>query len=77
MTTIALLADGREIRIVIQNVNQHGFMAAALTPPQAGFEPGVALPRFGIVRACVRWVDGSEFGASFSSDLLLAAFVAF
>lgn len=68
-----LLADHREIPVIIKNFTERGFMAIARDPIGAEFELGISIPDYGIVRAKVRWIDGAHFGGSFNENLSSAA----
>ncbi len=77
VSTRLFLPDGRELRIVIKNITPRGFMAVAQSPIGEPCEMGVELPAFGIVRARVRWIEGTNFGASFIGELPRTALVKF
>ncbi|TPG07508.1 hypothetical protein [Sphingomonas oligophenolica] len=68
-----LLADDREILVIIKNFTPRGFMAIASEPIGVPSEIGISIPDYGIVRADVRWIDGAEFGGSFIEELPAAA----
>lgn len=64
-----LLADHREIPVIIKNFTAQGFMAIARDPIETESELGISIPDYGIVRAKVRWIDGAHFGGSFNQNL--------
>lgn len=67
--TQILLADDREVTIMVTNISRAGFTARFDEALEAGTCLGISLPGCGIRRAEVRWSEEREFGARFESEL--------
>ncbi|MDQ4086764.1 MAG: PilZ domain-containing protein [Pseudomonadota bacterium] len=71
IATVILLPDDREIGVEVKNISTDGFMAHTGEEllPETRF--GISIPGRGIVRAEIRWADGTAFGARFDRPLQL------
>lgn len=61
-----LLPDGREVVVQIKNLSDEGFMGEAAADIGPDTWLGISFRGFAIMRAQVRWSDGTNIGGRFA-----------